>query len=132
MSERRKILIVDDDPVFVKSTSLVLEAHGYDVDSARNGAEGLAKIEQEPPDLVLLDVMMSYLLEGVQVSRQMMTQKGVQDIPIIMVTSILDTEYREVFPLDQYLHIHSWLNKPVAPDALVAEVERVLPGAKDE
>jgi two-component system alkaline phosphatase synthesis response regulator PhoP len=132
MSERRKILIVDDDPVFVKSTSLVLEAHGYDVDSARNGAEGLAKIKQDPPDLVLLDVMMSYLLEGVEVSRQMMTQRGVQDIPIIMVTSILDTEYREVFPLDQYLHIHSWLNKPVAPDDLVAEVERALPEANEE
>ena len=126
MSVGRKILVVDDDPIYVKSTKAILESHGYQVDSAQNGEEALAKMGQEKPDLVLLDVMMDWVLEGVTISQEMMSQRELQPIPIIMVTSIRDSEYRGTFPQDQYLHINSWLDKPCPPDKLVAEIERTL------
>ncbi len=126
MDRERKILVIDDDPIFVKSTKAILESHGYRVDSAKNGEEGLAKVKQEKPDLVLLDVMMNWVLEGVTVSQEMMSQREMQGIPIIMVTSIRDSEHRGLFPQDQYLHIDSWLDKPCPPDKLVSEVERTL------
>jgi CheY-like chemotaxis protein len=126
MSVGRKILVVDDDPIYVKSTRAILESHGYQVDSAENGEEALAKMGQEKPDLVLLDVMMDWVLEGVTISQEMMSQRELQPIPIIMVTSIRDSEYRGTFPQDQYLHINSWLDKPCPPDKLVAEVKRTL------
>ena len=126
MSVGRKILVVDDDPIYVKSTKAILESHGYQVDSAQNGEEALAKMSQEKPDLVLLDVMMDWVLEGVTISQEMMSQRELQPIPIIMVTSIRDSEYRGTFPQDQYLHINSWLDKPCPPDKLVAEIRKTL------
>jgi len=126
MNTGRKILVIDDDPIYVKSTKAVLESHGYRVDSAKDGEEGLAKMKQEKPDLVLLDVMMDWVLEGVGVSQEMMSQKELQRIPIIMITSIRGSEYRGLFPQDQYLHTNSWLDKPYSPDKLVSEVEKTL------
>lgn len=126
MSTGKRILVIDDDPVFVKAAEAVLEAHGYAVDSAANGDEGLTKMAQQRPDLVLLDVMMVWTLEGVTVSREMMARKELQGIPIIMATSIRSSEYRGMFPQDEYLHIDSWLDKPCAPEALLSEVERIL------
>ena len=121
-----KILVVDDDPVYTKSTAAVLEAHGYQVTSAQNGNEGLAKMKESKPDLVLLDVMMDWVLDGVSVSREMMKEAELRQIPIIMVTSIRDSEYRGIFPQDEYLHIDSWLDKPWSPEKLISEVEAVL------
>jgi len=126
MDSGHRVLIIDDDPAFVKATEVVLESHGYQVDSARDGDEGLAKMEQRKPDLVLLDVMMNWPLEGVHVSREMMKRKELRDIPIIMVTSIVDTQHRELFLQNEYLHIDSGLLKPCSPSALVAEVKRIL------
>lgn len=121
-----RILVIDDDPIFVKTTKAVLEAHGYVVDSAADGSEGLTKMVEDKPDLVLLDVMMDWPLEGVTVSREMMDRAELRRIPIVMVTSIRSSEYRGSFPLDKYLHIDSWLDKPCPPETLVEEVERVL------
>ena len=126
MDPGRRILIIDDDPIYVKSTTAVLESRGFQVDSAQNGEEALAKMTQDTPDLVLLDVMMDWVLEGVTISQEMMGQKDLQRVPIIMITSIRDSEYRGLFPQDQYLHINSWLDKPCPPEKLLAEVERTL------
>ena len=126
MDEGRRILVIDDDPIFVKSTTAVLQSRGYQVDSAQNAEEALAKMSQERPDLVLLDVMMDWVLEGVTISQEMMSQKELQRVPIIMITSIRDSEYRGLFPQDQYLHINSWLDKPCSPDKLLSEVEKTF------
>jgi CheY-like chemotaxis protein len=121
-----RILIIDDDPIFVKATTAILESHGYQVDSAQGGDEGLAKMQEYKPNLVLLDVMMDWVLDGVSVSREMMDQKKLRRIPIIMCTSIRSSEYRGTFPQDEYLHIDSWLDKPCPPEKLVSEVEKML------
>jgi DNA-binding response OmpR family regulator len=121
-----RILVIDDDPIFVKSTTAILEAHGYQVDTASNREDGLAKMNEQVPDLLLLDVMMDWVLDGVSISREMMAERDLRRIPIVMVTSIRNSEYRGVFPQDEYLHIDSWLDKPCPPDKLVAEVEKTL------
>jgi len=121
-----RILVIDDDPIFVKSTTAILEAHGYEVESASNREEGLAKMNEQKPDLLILDVMMDWVLDGVSISREMMAERDLRRIPIVMVTSIMNSEYRGVFPQDEYLHIDSWLNKPCPPDKLVAEIEKTL------
>jgi DNA-binding response OmpR family regulator len=121
-----KILVIDDDPIYVKSTKAILESHGYRVESARDGEDGLAKMRLEEPDLVLLDVMMDWVLEGVTVSQEMMGRADLQHIPIIMITSIRSTEYVGMFPQDQYLHIDSWLDKPCSPGRLISEIEKTL------
>jgi CheY-like chemotaxis protein len=120
------VLIVDDDPLFAKSTRAILEAHGYEVSVATGGEEGVAQAKERAPDLVLLDVMMDWVLDGVSVSRAMMEEPSLRKVPIIMVTSIRGSEYRGAFPQDEYLHINSWLDKPCSPEALLTEVQTVL------
>jgi CheY-like chemotaxis protein len=126
MGSEQAILVIDDDPIFGASTKALLESRGYKVDIARGGDEALAKMKARKPDLVLLDVMMDWVLDGVSVSREMMKQPKLRQIPIIMVTAIRESEYRGVFPLDEYLHIDTWLDKPCPPEKLAAEVETIL------
>lgn len=126
MAEGRKVLVVDDDPAYVKSTELVLSAHGYDVDSARDGGEALDKMREQRPDVILLDIMMAWPLDGLHVTREMLRQRRLQGVPIIIVSSIMDSEYRTMFPRDEYLHFDVWLHKPCPPAELVAKVGDVL------
>jgi DNA-binding response OmpR family regulator len=130
MSNER-ILVVDDDPIYLKSSRAVLESHGYQVDTAQDGSEALAIMDREKPDLVILDVMMDWVLEGVSISQEMMSRRELQSIPIIMVTSIRSSEYKGMFPQDQYLHVNSWLDKPCSPDQLLSEVENTLARHKE-
>lgn len=126
MATPSTVLVVDDDPIFIEATRAILEARGYRVDEAHDSEEALAEMASHTPDLVLLDVMMTWPLEGNSISRQMMAQKGLRDIPIIMCTSIRSSEYRGMFPQDEYLHIDAWLDKPCSPDQLVSEVQATL------
>jgi CheY-like chemotaxis protein len=121
-----KILIVDDDPDFVEATRIVLEGAGYETVSAANGDESLKVVRAEKPDLIILDVIMSSILDGLNVSQQLQDDPEHKDIPIIMVTSIANTDYAALFPTDEYVHINSFLTKPVLPDRMLREVSRLL------
>ena len=82
------ILVVDDTPANLLLLSQMLTQHGYKTRAANSGVHALAAIQANPPDLVLLDVMMSTTLEGVDLSRKMAADSGLKDIPIIMISSI--------------------------------------------
>ena len=123
---RATILVIDDDPTFLETTRAVLESQGYRIVGARNGEEGLAAMRQSKPDLVVLDIMMSYLLDGLQVSRVMGEDEALRDIPILMVSALPRTEHVGDFPTDEYLRADDFLTKPVDPAVLLARVERVL------
>ncbi|MCJ7739523.1 MAG: response regulator [Anaerolineae bacterium] len=121
-----KILVVDDDPDFVEATRIVLENAGHTVHGAADGNEALGKIAVDVPELVILDVIMSSILEGLSVSQELSQHPDFKHIPIIMVTSIANTDYAELFPTDEYIHLDSFLTKPIAPERLVQEVDRLL------
>lgn len=121
-----KILVVDDDPDFVEVTRMVLEANGYEVASAADGEEALARMRQEKPDLVLLDIMMAHILEGLEVSKEMQADAELRRIPIIMVSSITDSPHAGEFPTDEYIPMDAWISKPVQPADLLETVKRCL------
>jgi CheY-like chemotaxis protein len=121
-----RILIVDDDPDFVEMTRIVLEQQGYEIDSASNGSEALQAIRADKPDLVVLDVIMSSILDGLSVTQELQDDPKHQDIPILMVTSIANTDYAALFPTDEYVHIGAFLTKPVAPDQLLQQIDKLL------
>jgi len=66
-----KILVVDDDPDFVEATRIVLESTGYKVVAAADGDEGMEQVRSEQPDLIILDVIMSTILDGLHMSQQL-------------------------------------------------------------
>jgi Lrp/AsnC family transcriptional regulator for asnA, asnC and gidA len=120
------ILVVDDDPDFVEATRIVLESADYQVASAANGEQGLRAMYRDRPDLVILDVMMNGILDGLDASFRMRANRGVDRIPILMVSSIASSDYAAMFPTDEYVPVESFLSKPVGPDQLLAEVKRLL------
>ena len=121
-----KILVVDDDPDFVEFTRIVLEREGHTVVSAAGGGEALDKIAEDTPDLIVLDVIMDTVLDGLSVSQELGEHEDYKQVPIIMITSIANTDYAELFPTDEYVHLDTFLTKPVAPERLVKEVNRLL------
>lgn len=121
-----KILIVDDDPDFQLATRLILERAGHTVISAPSGDAGYAMAKAERPDLMILDVIMDTVLDGLSTSDRMHEDPLLSGIPIIMVTSIANTDYAALFPTDDAVHIDAFLSKPIAPDELIRQVKRLL------
>ena len=127
-----KILIIDDDPDMVLAAQMTLEAAGHEISSAANGTEGLAKIKEINPDLIILDVMMDSTTEGFQVSLKLRSQdpdseyKAFRETPIIMLTAIHTTTPLRFGPEDDYLPVDVFLDKPLDPDLLLAKVEESL------
>lgn len=88
MEAKKRILIVDDDIDIITAVKSVLSAKGYEVISANNKNEGLAKIKSEKPDLAILDVMMTTPYEGFELAKELTENPDLKDLPIIIQTSI--------------------------------------------
>ncbi|MHC4857307.1 MAG: response regulator transcription factor [Planctomycetota bacterium] len=78
----KNILVIDDDNDYVESVVNLLEAKGYSVDSASNGADGVAKAKENKPDLILLDVMMTTRDEGFNVARELNDIEDLKGTPV--------------------------------------------------
>ena len=128
-----RILVVDDDPDFQVIMRRMLEGEGYEVAIAKNSDEALDMVRQsEPPDLVLLDVMMATTLEGLDVAREIKGDPALDQVPIIMVSSIATSPYAAEFPDDEHIPIDGWLSKPVQRDVLLKTLERFLSQGSEE
>ncbi len=121
-----KILVVDDDPDFVLICRNILETEGYQVLEAASGRRALAMMRQDRPDLVLLDVMMTTILEGVDVCREMQSEPRLKNVPVVMISSIATSEYAAEFPDDEPITIDAWISKPIQPDVLLKTVKRFV------
>ena len=124
MPEKR-ILLVDDDEVFVEAVRAVLETR-YEVDTAPNGTEALRLARENPPDLVILDVMMDHLSEGFDVARQLRTDERTKEVPIIMLTGV-DQVYNVRMEVEEdWVPCEKYLEKPIAPEELLQHVAEVI------
>ena len=122
------ILVVDDDPDFVEFARLILESE-CEIITAANGKQGLERMRETKPDLVLLDVMMSYVMDGVDVAETMRLDPELAEIPIIMCSALPSNRtsaYTETFPTDNYIAVNEWLSKPVKPNDLMVTVMKYL------
>jgi CheY-like chemotaxis protein/AmiR/NasT family two-component response regulator len=89
--DKQKILIIDDDSDYLASTSALLRAEGYSVSTAMSGTEGLARTAGEPPDLIVLDIMMENEWAGYEVNQRIKFGNDfecIRHVPILMVSSI--------------------------------------------
>ena len=121
-----KILVIDDDRDFIKITRLILQSNGYDVISAANGEEGINVMRREMPNLVILDIMMAYILEGLDIRRQMAADPNLKNIPVIMSTSLTGERVQQSLPSDEYVPDSAWLHKPIDPDKLLEQVKKAV------
>jgi len=127
--EGAKILIVDDDLDLTKALQTILESQQYTVVPAIDGKEGIEKIKTDEPDLVILDVMMSTWQDGFEMSRELKKDPKLKDIPILMLTALKDRtgiDFKSTAGDPTWLPVDGFLDKPVEPQTLLAEVEKLL------
>lgn len=130
MAERKtKILIVDDDPDILVAVGAVLEARNYQVVTAGDGEEGLAKLKEEKPDLMILDLLMPRK-DGFAVCKELKDPRWSKysDMPILMLTSIREEVSRRRYELETglSLDVDDYVEKPIDPFLLVERVENLL------
>ena len=119
-----KVLMIDDDPEFGDAITNLLDAKGYEVHTASNGKDGVAKAKAENPDIILLDVMMTTKHEGFDTAREMHEDENIKDTPIIIMTGIR-REMNLPFgfePDETWLPVKQVLEKPVKPEVLLKAV----------
>jgi two-component system response regulator ChvI len=114
-----KITLVDDDENIVTSVSLALESHGHTVKAYYDGAAGLAALENDPPDVAILDVKMPRM-DGMEVLRRL---RRTSDMPVIILTS-KDEEIDEILGFN--LGADDYIHKPFSQRLLIERVKAVL------
>src|SRR5256714_15217286 len=120
---RRLILIVDDDPRLREFVRVNLEMEGYSVREAASAEEGLAALEEEPPDLILLDVMMPQV-DGWEMLRRVHERHGVGAIPVIMFSGKVD---EDSLAEAATRGAQGFIGKPFNPQQLIASTKQLLP-----
>jgi len=145
----KQVLVVDDDPNTVKYLSVMLREHGYDPVAACDGSDGLEKIKQAPPELIVLDVMMPKK-SGFVLLAQLKKDERYRDIPILMLTGVsgvldemernkdepsekpfdglreaLRKKIREM-RAEGLVRPEMFVDKPVEPDSFIAKVRELV------
>ncbi|MBE0432288.1 response regulator [candidate division WOR-3 bacterium] len=124
---RAKVLLVDDDPDFLDATKQILMAHRYDVITAKDGAEGIAKAKYENPDLIVLDVIMPGK-DGYTVCYELRKLEQTRPIPIIMLTAVGQQLSKPEYAVDIAIdHLaDDYIDKPVDTQVLIKKIEKHL------
>jgi DNA-binding response OmpR family regulator len=122
MSSPKHIVVIDDDPDFLAYVKIVLVANGYDVSTATRAEEGVALMRERRPDLVVVDMMMSYALDGWTVSREMQFDPELRKVPVLMVSAVVSDERDSLFANADHVRIDAFMTKPVAPASLIGRV----------
>ncbi len=120
--EKPKVLIVDDEPRNLRVLEGILAPLQYVLERAEGGNEALKKIDADPPDIILLDVMMPDI-SGFEVCRQLKSEARTQFIPVVLVTALADRDSK-VSGIE--VGADDFINKPVDPDELRARVKSLL------
>ena len=117
------ILCIEDEPEMIDLIRLILERRGFNVQGAAGGMEGIKRVRELHPDLVLLDLMMPDI-DGWEVYQQMKADESTRNIPVIVVTAKAQS-------IDKVLGLHiakvdDYIAKPFSPQELLASVEKIF------
>lgn len=119
----RYILCIEDETEMIDLIRIILGRKGFEVEGATGGEEGLKKIHERKPDLVLLDLMMPDI-DGWEVYQQMKADETTREIPVIVVTAKAQN-IDKVLGL-QIAKVDDYISKPFSPEDLLSSVEKVL------
>ncbi|MCL5408670.1 MAG: response regulator [Candidatus Omnitrophica bacterium] len=126
-----KIILIEDDTDIIEALKIILQAHNFTITSAIDPDNGLQKIKEDKPDLIILDVMFGseHKTLGFDFCLKLKQDKSLAKIPVLMLTAI-NVEYPQFGFSDktdnEYLPVDDFLNKPVKSDELVEKVKLLL------
>jgi len=123
-----RVLVVDDEVNIVRLIQINLQRHGYEVETANNGAEALAKIRDSRPDLLVSDVMMPEM-DGFELLANVRRDPSLADLPVIMLTA----KAQDADVMSGYKHgADMYLTKPFNPAELITFAKRILTSQGDD
>jgi len=127
MSEKKRILVVDDEPDFAGIVQQNLEKEGFEVEVAYDGEEGLEKVQANPPDAIVLDVMMPGK-DGYQVCSELKANDRYADIPIILLTAVAShvTSTRYSHRDGMSTEADDYLAKPASAEQITESIKGLL------
>lgn len=123
MDYRARVLCIDDEPGVVELVSLILKPQNIEVVGAGSGQEGLASMRQNPPDAVLLDIMMPEM-DGWEVYKQIRADQSLKHIPVIILTA-RNSSFEEIIARER-AGVNDYVTKPFVPNDLRQSLTRVL------
>ncbi len=134
MSENKRLLIIDDDPDFVEGIQSILEGADYIVDVKYNPKDGYEALEKNPPDLLLLDIMMGRGAEGIMLARKIRKDPVLREIPVLIITGIRE-QMAFLFPGEPvhpgFVAVDELVEKPVEPDFLLERVSALIEASEE-
>ena len=127
MSDKKYILVVDDDPDLVETVGMMLESKGCEVGMAYDGIEGEESIKERRPDLIILDIMMPRK-DGYVLCAELKANPDTRDIPVVLLTAVSDA-----VPSTTYTHADGmsteaddYIPKPIETEGLWEVVSNLL------
>lgn len=127
MSNLSQIICIDDEPGIIELVSLVLKSEDIQVVGARNGSDGLSLMRENPPDAVLLDIMMPDM-DGWEVYKQIRADETLKNLPVIILTA-RTSSFEEVIARER-VGVNDYLTKPFMPDELRSSLAKILASQK--
>ena len=131
MSPGTKILVIDDDADLVEALKIILKTESYRVVSAFDGKEGLKKVRQENPHLIILDLLLPKE-NGDMLCRELKGDPRYADIPILVLTALAEKVDTKLFPEHKIssLPADDYVDKPIQPQDLLDRVKKLLARSK--
>jgi len=128
MAQKKRILIVDDDPDYAAAIEKILLNSDYSVTLAGDVESGMKKIEEELPDLILLDVMMEQYDDGFNMCYDLKHDNRYKGIPIIIITAVTEVTGLKFNPETdgEYLEADDYVQKPISADLLLEKVRHFI------
>jgi CheY-like chemotaxis protein len=133
MTEKKRLLIVDDDPDFAGAIKAILDTAGYETEVTHNPDDGWEALKKGSYDLLLLDIMMGRGAEGVMMARKIRKDEELREMPVLIITGIRE-QIAFLFP-GQAIHpgfvpVDELVEKPVEPELLLERVASLIETAE--
>ncbi len=127
MREKPYILIVDDDPDILEGILMILETQPYRLATARDGKQCMEMVEEEIPDLLILDLLMPRM-DGWGVIREMRSNPKYAQVPIMILSTVIEDASHRRYELEtgMAMDIQGYIQKPARPADLIQRIEKLL------
>ena len=127
MTDAKRILVVDDEPDFCAIVQRQLEKEGFEVELAYNGVEGLEKVQANPPDAIVLDVMMPEK-DGYEMCKELKADDNTCDIPVVLLTAVAShvTSTRYSHADGMSTEADDYIAKPASAEEITQSIKQLL------
>ena len=127
MTDKKRILVVDDEPDFCSIVQGQLEKEGFEVELAYNGVEGMQKVQADPPDAIVLDVMMPEK-DGYEMCKELKADSNLCEIPVLLLTAVVShvTSTRYSHADGMSTEADDYIAKPASAEAISQSIRQML------